>query len=174
MAYEAIEKVRRHSRVKGTKLALLYDLADRVNQARMDANGEMIAYPGITTLAEASNVNRHTVRRSLRELVEAGELEDRGHDGHGYRVFAITLDRLPEKEELPPERSEASRPDSADRGADMGITRPEMAAHLAGNGRNVGRIRPDNQKGTRRGTSSAPPAAAAGAPHPPQVEGVAA
>jgi hypothetical protein len=155
MAFEALEAVRLYSRASGTRLAVLMELANRVNQDRLDAGYEMEAWPGITWLAEACNVSRRSVRRALSELVGNGEIEEHERRGGkankpGSRTFVITLDHLPPKPKLPPESRQVAEsagdgnwPDSADALATSGHA-------LATSGQQVGQIRPHNQKGTVR------------------------
>lgn len=177
MAHEALEAVRRYSRASGTRLAVLYELANRVNQDRLDAGYEMEAWPGITWLAEACNVSRRSIRRALSELVRDGEIEERERKGGkagqpGSRAFVITVQDLPEKSKLPPEDGRSGE------GAAVG-NRPNLASGSAtsGNGsatsgQQNGQIRPHNQKGTvRTRNGSGPTSGEVGAPSLSEILG---
>lgn len=101
------------SRQTKLRLLVLLELADAVNEQRLQAGYSMKAWPSQGLLAWRLNSSRRSVARALEELEEAGEIQDTGErKGRGTVVWEITL------------------PDSKppyDAAAEYGVPMPEVA-----------------------------------------------
>ena len=76
MSFEALNWVRKHSKARGTEMAVLLLIADNMNKA-----GE--AWPGVDRLAREVGRSPRQVLRIIDNLVSLGELE---RVSHGARV----------------------------------------------------------------------------------------
>jgi hypothetical protein len=85
MSIQHVNHVIENSKARGTALAVLIIIANHANE-------KGLAWPSMTRLADLSNVDIRTVKRTVLDLVSRGDLEVVGHGKNNVNHYRICTD----------------------------------------------------------------------------------